>query len=436
MTPETDKKPPLRATISWILYDLANTAYSMNIVSFYFSTWIVIELGMRDIYVSAANSISMFLVAITMPVLGDYSDHVGRKLPLLAIFTFTCILGTAVMGIAGTSIRDTALLLHTLLVLYLVTNYAYQGGLVFYNALMPDVSTPKTLGRVSGYGVAIGYMGSIIGLAVAGIFADGKIFGYAIPGMSAKGAQAAFLPTAGLFFVFAIPIFLFVKESSRHEAPQRWTLVGSYRKVLKTLADTKKHPGLLRFLIAKLFYEDGIQTVIIYMAVFTQAVMGLARSETNKFFIIVIPSAILGSAFCGIMTDHYGPKKTLFTVILLWIVTLGIVIVNTSLTVFWILGAIIGALLGSTWTAARPLLITLVPRENLGEFFGLYSLSGKVAAIVGPFIWSLITYKLDRFGQAIQYKSAIGAMALIMLIGLLILRPVPDFHSRIKGMKR
>lgn len=424
-------KPRLIATISWILYDLANTAYSMNVVSMYFGTWIIINLHQSDFIVSFANSFSMILVALTLPVLGHWSDIRGGKMLLLAIMTGACIICTALLGIVGRYIADLSLLIALVMILYVIANYSYQGGLVFYNALLPSVSTPRTIGRVSGYGVAIGYLGSILGLAVAGIFVEGSFYGINIAGVTAGGTTAAFIPTAVVFLVFAIPIFIWVKEPhSSLEGQEIWRLKDSYRKTFRALVDSKNYPGLPRFLLAKLLYEDSIETVIIYMGVYTQAVMQFTRAEANEFFIIVVPSAIIGSAICGILTDHYGPKRTLCGVIFLWVVTLSAVIITSNRWLFWGYGCILGMLMGSVWTSARPLLISLVPKERLGEFFGLYALSGKIAAIIGPLLWSSVTFLLSAYGDVIRYKAALAVLALNMLAGLLILRRVPDFHRR------
>ena len=434
MTSTRPAKPPLSATISWILYDFANTAYSMNVVSLYFSTWIILDLAQRDIWVSAANSLSMLLVAISMPVLGDWSDHKGKKVSLLLLFTAVCILGTAGMGAGGFTINNVAILVPLMLFFYTISNYAYQGGLVFYNALMPHVSTPRTIGRISGYGVALGYLGSVTGLMIARAFVEGDFFGMNISFIQGQGTAGAFFPTAIIFLIFSIPLFVFVKEPKvQVDQENDWSVSTSYKKVWTILKDTQKYPGLLRFLIAKLFYEDSVQTIILFMGVYTQAVMGFSRAEANQFFIVVIPSAIIGSALCGILTDHYGPKKTLLGVIFLWVISLICVILITNQFAFWIIGCVIGALLGSVWTAARPLLISLVPSHMLGEFFGLYALSGKVAAILGPLIWSLTTFLFNDFGDAIKYKAAIGALLIIMSIGFFILIPVPDFHKKQKS---
>ncbi len=427
---ESQAKPRPAAVVSWILYDFANTAYSMNVVTLYFSTWLIIELGQSNFWVSLVNSLSMALVAVTMPVLGDWSDrHEGKRLALF-VMTMACILGTFMMGVAGKAVSDSAIVVPVVLALYVVTNYSYQGGLVFYNALLPAVSTPKTLGRVSGYGVAIGYLGSAAGLIVGGLYVDGALFGHSVPGFEAGGRVAAFIPTAVLFLIFALPVFIFVPEPRLQAAPAKWTLRSSYAQVWNSLKDSTRYPGLLRFLVAKFLYEDSIETIIIYMAVYAQAVVGFSIAETNSFFLMVIPAAVVGSALCGILTDHFGPKKTLIGVIALWTAALSIVVVSTDRTLFWLLGALIGALMGSTWTAARPLLISLAPPQRLVEFFGLYALSGKAAAIMGPLLWSAATHLTEHRGTVFMYKTAVAAMVVLMAAGLIVLFKVPDKHRK------
>jgi MFS transporter, UMF1 family len=429
MTDSQSRKPSVVAVVSWILYDFADTAYSMNIVSLYFSTWIIINLQQSDALVSFANSFSMILVALTMPVLGDWSDQKGRKLLPLAMFSGMCILGTALIGILGYYITDVSLLMILVTLIFILTNYGYQGALVFYNALLPAVSTPRTMGRISGYGVGIGYLGAIGGLLVARLFVEGDFYGLHLPWISPGGTVAVFIPTALFYLIFALPLFLTVHEPQPPLAEAAaWRVRQSYKKIWSSLVDTQKHPGLLRFLISTLLYSDSIETVILFMGIYVQSVVGFTLAETNNFFIMVIPSAIIGSAICGILTDHYGPKKTLNWVILFWILTLIGIISTNNRTVFWILGAWVGALMGSTWTSSRPLLITLVPKEQMGEFFGLYALSGKVAAVVGPLIWSTVTFIFRQQGDHFRYKAAIAALAVNMLIGWIVLWKVPDKH--------
>ena len=427
------RKSSNRATAAWILYDFANTAFSMNIVSLYFASWLIINLAQPDILVGLANSGSMLLVALTMPYLGEISDRRGDKLKLLAIYTGLCIICTALIGVFGYHLQSTTTIVLFAISLFIVANYSYQGGLVFYNALMPAVSTPKTIGRVSGYGVAFGYLGAIAGLVVARLFVEGHIFGLQLFHITAGGAVAAFVPTAVLFLIFAIPIFIFVKEPVvEQKSYTKITLMDSFTKVFESISNAKKYPGMQRFLLAKFFYENGIQTTIVFMGVYTQSAMNFTLGEANLFFIIVIPSAVIGSALCGIFTDHYGPKKTLLWVIVGWLICLMLIVLITNKLLFWILGCIVGALLGSVWTSARPLLVSLVPQEVLGESFGLYALSGTLALVVGPVIWGIVIGIMNEYQNVIKYKSAVFVLAVLMLIGYIILIKVPDYHRKQK----
>ncbi len=425
---EPKSQTNIAATFSWILYDFANTIYSMNIVTMYFSTWIVVDLALGDQYVSLANSLSMLLVAVTLPLLGEISDRYQRKMPFLIVFTLGCVIFTSLIGVAGYSFTPLDTKMWWAIIFFIAANYSYQGGLVFYNALLPVVCSRRSIGRVSGYGVALGYLGSILGLIFVLPFVEGSLFGVTVPFIKGGGSIAAFIPSAILFLIFALPAFFLIQEPGKISPNQKFaiSLHTSFKKVWDGLSNTKKYPGVLRFLIAKLCYEDAIQTIIIFMAVYAQKVMGFSKTQATEFFIILIPFAVVGSAIFGILTDHFGPKKTLLYVLSGWILCLSSIIAINDLTAFWIIGALVGVFLGSTWTAARPLLISLVPKDMLGEFFGLYSLSGKVAAILGPFIWSAVVNLFQEHGVRFKYNAAILSLTFLILLGLIILFKVPN----------
>ncbi|HEX9974218.1 MAG TPA: MFS transporter [bacterium] len=431
-TMEQAQKPKLAATISWIIYDFANTIYSMNVVTMYFSTWIVVDLALGDQYVSIPNSISMLFVAITMPILGEISDRFHRKMPLLIVYTLACIFFTAMIGVAGYTISNQKMMITYVIIAFIFANYSYQGGLVFYNAMLPVVSSERSMGRVSGYGVALGYLGSILGLILVLPFVEGSIYGLKIPFIQGGGSVASFIPTAVLFLIFTLPTFFFVKDPpvSSGKVRQKIAIKTSFQKVWDGISNTRKYPGVARFLIAKFFYEEAIETVIIFMAVYAQKVMEFTKGETTQFFIAIIPSAIVGSAVFGILTDHFGPKKTLTMVLAGWIICLSIIVITMKTWVFWLVGALVGVFMGSTWTSARPLLISLVPKEMLGEFFGLYSLSGKFAAIFGPLVWAAAVNIFASYGNVVKYKAAIFALNLFIVVGLVLLQRVPDLKVK------
>lgn len=352
-----------------------------------------------------------------------------------------------------------------IMVLFAFSNFFYEGGIVFYNALIDVVSTKDNVGKVSGFGVAMGYFGSIVGMVLVLPFVTGELFGIDIPIIEGGGKAAAFLPTAVFYALFSIPIFLFVRPRESAAALEDVVLpvneaelsadtpgagVGgkpglkeAYRDVWQTVKSTRKYPGLLRFLVADYFFEDAIATTIIFMAVFTERVLGMDAGDRTIFFIISTAFAMVGAYILGHLADRLSPKRVLFAIVAGWIIVLTLFAVNNYRTVFWILGPIIGILLGGVWSVSRPLLIQLTPPEKLGEFFGLFSLSGRAAAVCGPLVWGATVYLIggdqvigrfliDLFdlGEAaaakLPYRFAVLSLAAMMGLGLFIFRKVPE----------
>ncbi|MEE9443698.1 MAG: MFS transporter [candidate division Zixibacteria bacterium] len=436
--------------ISWALYDFANTIYSMNILSLYFAGWLIVDMGYKDIYYSAAYSVSMLASAILMPAFGYFSDRPSRssnktpqkKLILLAVFTFGAVISVFAFSLTPVSA------IFLILFFFMLSNFFFEGGIVFYNALLDSVSNSGNVGKVSGFGVALGYLGSIVGMILVLPFVTGSLFGLDIPFMSAGGKSAAFMPTAIYFAIFAIPIFLFVREKPRSGFINNNNSIGdpglltAYKNVWKSLTSTKKYPGLLRFLISDYFFEDAIATVIIFMAVFIDRVLGMGDSEKAIFMIISTVFATIGAYIFGLMADRIHPRKVLSFIVGGWIITLVVFSVNSIPAIFWISGPIVGVLLGGVWAVSRPLLILLSPREKLGEFFGLFSISGRAAAICGPMVWGAVVYLFSQdffIGQVIAesfelsdaaatklpYRLAVLSLAVMMAFGLYIFRKVP-----------
>ncbi len=437
------------ATVSWALYDFANTIFSMNIVTMYFAQWIIVDNKKEDIYYSTSYAVSMFLVAITMPVLGAISDAKGKRKPFLLVLTLGCILSTILIGMISNKVMDIHTKILLALIFFVVANFCYEGGLVFYNTLLPDVSTKANIGKVSGLGVSSGYVGAIVGLLLVKPFVEGNIFGMQLPFTNEGGREKAFIPTALFFLLFSLPLFLWVKEKVRGRFDKEKAKIKmAFSRVWEGISNTQKYPGVLRFLIANFFIADAIATVSIFMAVYAQLVMGFPDSVKIWFFIVSTTSAVIGSFLCGYVTDFIGPKKTLFFVIIGWILSLSVVMFIADRTIFWIMGSLIGIFLGSTWTASRPLLTSLAPREVLGQFFGLYSLSGKAAAILGPVIWGFVIlyFKADKMIvqniisflrslgviftdqviSTVQYRFAVASLVLMMILGLIVFVKVPD----------
>lgn len=414
-----EAKPSLLSTFSWSLYDFANTIFSMNVTSLYFALWVTVDHGGEDILYSTASSASMLLIALSSPVLGAVSDQVGRRLPFLVFFTTVCVLFTAGIGIVGN--------LWAGLLFFVVANYAYQSGLIYYDALLPVVSTERTRGRVSGIGVAMGYAGAIVGILAVSPFVE------------AGGRVASFVPTAALFAVFAIPCFLFVRERARDGArgaravlfsAQAWR--GALTQTVVTLRHARRFEGLLRFLVARFFYTDAVNTVIAFMSVYAVRVGGFSDTELKYLLIVSTTFAVAGSFAYGFVADRLGPKRTLNIVLSQWAVALALAAVVQSKELLWVVGAIAGLSMGSTWVCDRVFLLRLSPPQYVGEFFGLYGLAGKFSSIVGPMLWGAIVLALNAY-DITKYRVAVFSLLVLLIVGAVILQGVSDHRRTWRG---
>jgi len=426
-----------RDVLGWPLYDFANTIYSMNIVSLYLKRYLVEDLQRADYYFDLPFALSMLLAALLLPALGAMSDRSTKKKIFLLLFTLTCCSAVGLLAVVP------AWMVFATMLLLVIANFSYEAGQPFYNALLYSVAEGRQARFVSGVGVALGYVGSIVGMALVLPFVTGDLFGIVIPGLSGGGKPAAFLPTAVLFMAFALPLFWWVREKPVSPPVEKTGLLAAYRDVWRALKETRRYPGVLRFLIADYFIEDAVATVIINMGVFCSVVIGLQEAQITVFLIISTASAVVGSFLIGHLARLWSLKRLLYVVVAGWVTVLALFTFVTSMTLVWVLGSLVGVFLGGLWTVSRPMLAELVPREELGKFFGLFALSGRAAAVVGPVIWTAVVYFLQPtrpLGKAVRawfgadgpeevklpYQAAVLSLAVMMLIGLLILRKVPE----------
>jgi UMF1 family MFS transporter len=247
------------------------------------------------------------------------------------------------------------------------------------------------------------------------------------------GWAAAFVPTALLFLLFSLPFFLLTRDHLPVPRAERrpLSLGEPLARVAEAIRDTRRYPGLLRFVIASYFYQDVLGTIIAFMAVYAVVAMGFKEGAEITLFVILTVPAIFGSTLAGILADRIGPRRTLLGVLWIWVGLLVCVIAVRSQGQFWVVGALIGLVFGGVWASERPLLLTLVPDAESGRFFGLLILSARVAAIFGPLLWAFVVDRLFApFGTAIAYRAAVGSLGLLMLVAIAILRGVPDRSVR------
>lgn len=391
---------------SWSMYDFANTIFAMNVISLYFALWVTVDMKGEDILYSWALSGSMLLAAVSSPIMGTVSDRLGKRMPFLIFFTLICCTFTALIGLINKLFLG--------LLFFAIANFCYQTAAIFYNALLPEISAKGQIGRVSGYGVSLGYCGTIAGLVLVRPF----VLRY--------GRQAAFIPTAILFLLFSLPCFLFVKDRLVDKRNKfELQIKEAFRKTKETLMHIREYPALFNFLIATFIALNAINTLMVFMSVYTKKVIGFTDPEIIIFYIVSTVFAILGSFITGFITDRFGSKRTLSIVLGLWCISILLAAISFSKTAFWVVGPLVGICLGATWTSARALVVDLSPPQMIGEVFGFYGLVGKSASIIGPLIWGVCVWAFGFLGIS-RYRLAILGLLLFLIPGLIILQKVPN----------
>jgi UMF1 family MFS transporter len=414
-----------RAVVSWVLYDLANTIFSMGIVSLYFPTWVRAQVGAdrADFVWGLIAALSMGLIFVASPLLGAMTDRAPKRMPFLVVSTLICVGFTALLGRGGFYITAFC---------FIVANVAYQAGLQFYDAMLPEVSHEGNRGKISGIGVGVGYLGSYIavGLGLKSVFGS-------------SSDTFLFTMMAVFFLLFAIPCFVFVTERGNPHPREVFTarmLREATGETVRTLRSSGDYPGLTRFLVGRVFYTDSINTVINIMVLYTINVAehtGLTRGqgeETAKLIMMVaITFAVVGGFAWGWLVDRIGPKRTLNLVLYLWIgvflLAAAVGMLGLPLLTLYAVASSAGVALGGIWAADRPYMLRLTPPARIGEFYGLYGMVGRFSAITGPLIWAGVTWvTINRYHLPPHVGQGIGVLVLLslVLISYVILQPVSD----------
>ncbi len=412
------------AVWSWALYDFSNTIFSISILSFFFPVWLAEELGAGADVFNYATAAGALLVVLTAPFLGAVADLRQRRKPYLIVLTLVAVgltFGLEWIGTATVAVT-----------VFIAANYAYQSALLFYNALLPGVSVGRGAGRVSGYGVGVGYIGTILALLVLTFFVTdgatvrewlGPLGGW-LQGGEERNANA-FLPTAVLYLIFSLPLFLFVPDVAVRE-PRPVSFRIAYRDVFETLKNLRRYSGVGTFILATALYTDAANTAVANMALYGRAVFDMDGTQIRNLLLFSTVFAAVGSFVFGLASDRVGPKRTLVVVLILWVVSILVAALAVAPWMLLVAGPLVGIALGATWTVSRVMLVALSPPDKLGEFFGLYTISQKLSAVLGPVVIAVLLGLFEGFGIGISYRISIGSLIVITLLGLFFLLRVPD----------
>jgi len=391
---------------AWGLYDLANQSFALNIVSLYFVRWVTIEKHTPELFYSISFGLSMFLVAILAPFLGAVSDLIHRHRFFLVLFTMLSIIFTISLGLTETVLLG--------LIFFAIANFGCQMAIIFYNALLINVASRDNIGLVSGIGRMLGYCGAVLGLYIVK------------PLVLEKGYRAAFIPSGLLFFIFALPCMLFIKEQGRDAfsslKKNRLSLL-PFKQFLKNSLDLIKSAGISNFLKATFFCLCVVNIIILFMSVYASRVFGLSEVQLINLVLFSTLFAIAGSLISGILSDRLGHKRSFVIVFVLWEISLLSGTLARSMPFYWFIGPLVGVALGSTWVISRALLVQTVPPEKIGEVFGLFNLVGYLSAIIGALFWGGLLWLLSPLGE-LGYRLALLCLFFFLLPGFAYLRRI------------
>ena len=410
----------MKKIFNFALYDFANSAFTTIIITFIFATYFAKQIAPNPIlgqsYWGWTIGVTGFLVAIIGPFLGSVADNKNRIVFFIRFFSLLCILFTALLWFAKPS---QSYLLYTLIIVG-IANIFYELSLIFYNSLLKNISADKNLGKSSGFGFALGYVGGIVILLISiKLFIDTENLPFGLTKDSSENIRAITLLVSAWFLLFSIPFLFFaIKESTK----KRKKNIPYNFSDLKILIWNKKISVLGKFLIARMLYADGLNAIVVMGGIFAVGVFNLEIKDLLKLSIIMNITAFIGASIGGVANDKYG-SKTVITFSLIGMIFSSIAILFTfSTSMFLFLAAINGFFIGPIQSASRVVITSMLNKNNQGKGFGLFATSGKLTSFLGPLLVSTVTFLTNS--QRIGFAAAI----ILLIAGLIILLKIKKIN--------
>jgi len=404
---------------AWALYDMANSAFPTVIVTFVFAAYFAKAVAPNETEGTAlwgmAMAISGVAVALLAPIFGAIADRGGPRKPWLLAFTLVCLASGSGLWFVAPERQFIALAL----ILAGLANAAFEFGQVFYNAMLPDLARPERIGRLSGWAWGLGYVGGLLCLALTlVVFVQPEVPPFGLDKAAAEQIRIVGPFVAAWYLVLAWPLFLFTPDRPRRAKAPGSAVRESLRELATTLKGLRQRPWIIRFLIARLLYIDGLATLFAFGGLYAAGTFGMSVEEILAFGVLLNVTAGLGAFAFGWADDRFGAKPTI-EVSLLCLLVLGAAILSVEGKLwFWILGAAIGIFVGPVQSSSRSMMARLAPPEQMTQMFGLFALSGKVTAFIGPGLVAALTAAFD------SQRIGMSVILVLFLVGLLVLRPL------------
>lgn len=458
-TTRTTERAPLRALVSWTLYDFAAQPYYTLVLTFlfapYFASHVVGDPALGQTIWGYGAAAASILIAIGSPFLGALADGRGRRKPWIAVFASVLIIGLATLWIAvpGAPTHTIALVV----LAFVVATAAAEFSSVFTNSMMPSLVPASALGRLSGIGWGVGYLGGLLSLAlVAGLIVSNPATGKTLFGLdpiltldtTSREADRLVGPIAAVWFaVFMIPFFLFVPDVKPIPLPPGERRPSPASQLWQTVKQLPQNRDMLFFLVARMIYADGLSAIFAFGGIYGTAVFGWSALELGLFGLILTATGMIGAVIGGFLDDRAGAKTViLVSLILLLVGALGILSVDKTHVlyilevpqkaaatspfssigelVFLAFALIVGLVAAPVQAASRSLLARLAPPDQITQYFGLFAFSGKVTAFLAPFLVATVTLATD------SQRLGMSAIALFLVAGMLLMLPIQEPRAR------
>jgi UMF1 family MFS transporter len=406
-----------REVFGWAMYDFANSGYTTVVLTAVFNAYFVGVVAGNAAWATlawtGALAVSSALVMLMMPALGAYADLRAAKKRILLLCTVGCVLATAALAFAGPGDLWWAV------VAIIVSNMFYSFGESLVAAFLPELARRDALGRVSGWGWSFGYFGGMLTLGLS--------LAYVLwaQGQGQKATQ--FVPvtmgiTAVVYALAALVTFALLKERARPQATQADAAAGpleSLRRLYATWQHARQYRDFAWLLASAVAYQAGISVVIALAAVYAEQVLGFKQAQTMMLVFLVNIASAAGAFAFGYFQDRAGHKRALAITLVGWIVMTVMAMLATTAAVFWVAAVIAGLCMGSSQSAGRAMAGLFAPPLRLAEFFGLWTFATRLAAILGPLTYGVVTSITDG-----NHRLGILSTAVFFVVGLVLLRPV------------
>lgn len=414
-------KPRNKAILSWCLFDWANSAFPTVIGTFIFGAYYTKAIAATPEQGAAewgvALGASAVLVALASPVLGAVADQSGRRKPWIGVFTALCIGATALLWYAT---PDPSSALYAL-VLVALASAAFEFTMVFYNAMLADLAPASHIGRISGWGWGLGYVGGLAALVICLVgFVQAETPWFGVGTQDAAHIRATALVVAVWYAVFAVPLFWFAPDTPSRGLGLVRAVRGGVLALIETIRHARRHGNIIRFLIARMLYTDGLGTLFAFGGIYAAGSFGMTLADVIKFGIALNVTAGLGAAAFAWMDDWFGAKPVIVVSLVALIGFGAAMLLVESVLWFWIFGLALGIFVGPAQAASRSLMTRLAPPEIRTEMFGLYAFSGKATGFLGPFV---LAAAISATGSQ---RAGMAVIIVLFAAGLALLLPVRE----------